>query len=202
MTNCIGFFGVMSSGKDVLGTKFLRYCLSNKKRRVIANCWLKVPNFTRLTNDELYLKHKDAEFFRNSYLYITELHTILESRSSNALVNKNFTMFLTQIGKINCKVIYTSQLEGQIDLRMRAWTPYRFITEKYVFRDGTFRQPDFFDDRKLNEPIFIKIILNYTTIQGEDIFKELGMYEADKIDFSVFDTEEIITLDREKFMRK
>lgn len=202
MSNSIGFFGIMSSGKDVLGTKFLRYCLENKPMRVIANCWLNVPNFTYLSTDELYMKHRDTEYFRDSYLYITEMHTILESRSSSALINKNFTMFLTQIGKLNCKVIYTSQLEGQIDLRLRAWTPYRFIVEKLVYRNERLQAPNFFDERKLKEQIYIRITLNFTDITGQEIMKPIGIYPPSKIDFSVFDTEEIVMLDRERHMRK
>lgn len=205
MTNSIAFIGVMSAGKDVIGVKFLRWCLANKRKRVIANCWLNLGDeidFIRLTTEELYLKHKEPEFFRDSYLYITELHTILESRSSNALINKNFTMFLTQIGKLGCKVIYTSQLQGQIDLRLREWTPYMFLCERLVRRNGVFRSPDFFDGRKLEEQIYIRLTLVWENLEGKEVFKEIGLYMPTQEDFSVFDTEEIVVLDREQFMRK
>lgn len=202
MTNCIGFFGVMSSGKGVMSTKFLRWANSKHQRKIISNCWLNLPNVTRLSNDELYLKHKNPNFFKESYLYITELHTILESRSSNALVNKNFTMFLTQIGKLDCKIIYDSQLSGQIDLRMREFTPYRIICERYVKRNGRMVKPDFFDGRILNEQIYIKMTLNITDLSDQEVFKELGFYMPEETDFKVFDTREIVMLDREKYMRK
>lgn len=202
MTNSMAFLGVMSAGKDVMATIFLRDCLKHRPKRIIANCWLNLPNVTTLETDELYLKHKDPEFFRDSYLYITEMHTILESRSSNALINKNFTMFLTQIGKLGCKVIYTSQLQGQIDLRLREWTPYMIICERLVYRNGRLQSPDFYDGRKLNEQIYIKLTLAYVDISGEEIYKEIGYYPPTQEDFDVFNTEEIIMLDREKFMRK
>lgn len=202
MTNCIGIFGVMSSGKDVTAGKILRDALKKKQRKVISNCYLDVPDLIRLENEELYLKHQNPSFFKNSYLYITELHTILESRSSNALVNKNFTMFLTQIGKIDCKIIYTSQLTGQIDLRMREFTPYRIICERLVYREGVMQSPNFYDGRILNEPIFIRMILNYTNLAGEEVYKEIGTYQPEQEDFDFFDTREIIMLDREKFMRR
>lgn len=202
MTNCLGIFGVMSSGKDVTAGKFLRDAMKKKRRRVISNCYLNVPDLVRLSNEELYLKHYKPDFFKNSYLYITELHTILESRSSNALINKNFTMFLTQVGKIDCKIIYTSQLTGQIDLRMREFTPYRIICQRLVNRNGIMQEPNFYDGRILDEIIFIKLTLNFTDLKGEEVFKEIGIYQPDQEDFDFFDTREIIMLNREKFMRR
>lgn len=202
MTNCIGFFGVMSSGKGVMSTKFLSWANEKHPRKIISNCWLSFPGAVILSNDDLYLKHKNTDFFKNSYLYITELHTILESRSSNAIVNKNFTMFLTQIGKLDCKIIYDSQLAGQIDLRMREFTPYRFICERYVMRNNKLVSPDFFDSRKLEEQIYIKLILNVTDLAGQEQYKELGFYKPEQKDFDVFDTTEVVMLDRERYMRK
>lgn len=198
----MGFFGVMSSGKGVMSTKFLRWANDKKPRRIISNCYLNLSNVIILSNDELYLKHKEPSFFMDSYLYITELHTILESRSSSALVNKNFTMFLTQVGKIDCKIIYDSQLSGQIDVRMREFTPYRIICERLVYRNNKFCSPNFFDGRKLQEQIYIKMTLNITNLKGEEVFKEIGLYPATNDDFSIFDTTQIIMLDREKYMRK
>lgn len=203
MSNCYGFFGVMSSGKGVVSTMCLRWALSKFKRRVISNCWLDIPGLIRLENEELYLKHTDRDFFRNSYLYITELHTILESRSASSLVNKNFTQFLTQIGKLDCKVIYDSQLTGQIDLRMREFTPKRYICEKYVKRNNKLVETEFWEPRKLKEQIYIKITLNMTDYRDDtEHYKELGYMTPNQLDFNFFDTCELIFLDREKFMRR
>lgn len=202
MVNSIAFLGVMSSGKDVTATAFLKDCLNKKPLKIISNCYLNFPRVTMISTEELYLKHKDPEFFRNSYLYITEMHTILESRSSTSLINKNFTMFLTQIGKLNCKVIYTSQLQGQIDLRLRQWTPYMFICEKFVLRNNMLQSPNFWDPRKLKEQIYINLTLTWVDIEGKEQFMHYGTITPTDEDFKLFDTEEIITLDREKFMRK
>lgn len=208
MTNCLGFFGVMSSGKGVLSTNRLRYYLNKKPRRVISNCWLRVPGLTRLTTDQLYLKAvevlktKDSSFFKDSYLYVTELHTLLESRSSSSLVNKNFTQFVTQIGKLNCKFIYDSQLSGQVDVRVREFTPKWYICERYVLRDGILTETEFWEDRKVKEQIYVYWYEQMTDLNGVDITLDEGIFIPSQEDYDFYNTSEIITMDREKYMRR
>lgn len=195
-----GFFGIMSSGKGVLSTKFLKWRLSEYPKKVISNCYLNLPKYDVLTmdTDTLYMNIKNHDMFRNSYLYITELHNIIDARRASSLLNTNFTQFLTQIGKLGCYVIYDSQLlESQIDLRMRAFTPLKFFCERYKIVDG---KPVLavFDDRIIKEQIAIQIHLQIL----ENPIKKLGYYLPEQEDYDIFNTEEIVTLDREKHLSR
>lgn len=197
-----GFFGIMSSGKGVMSTRFLRWLNSNNPKRIISNCWLNEKNLIILTTEGLYLKSKDPDFFRNSYLYITELHNIIDARRSSSLLNTNFTQFLTQIGKLDCNVVYDAQMfESQIDLRMRDFTTLRFFCERYLYTKGQLIDATF-QPRVVKEQIAIKTDMQIQRSNGTIQQKSLGYYLPTTEDYEYYKTREIITLDRDKFLRK
>lgn len=203
MVKPCGFFGMMSSGKGVVSTAFLRWLKTHNDKKIISNCYLNDSNNTELSTEELYEKLiSDVEYFRNSYLYITELHLLLESRSSNAQVNKNVTQMLTMIGKLDCTVIYDSQLVGQIDLRMREFTPYRFICERYKIKDNRIVPIEFFDGRIIKEQIAIRLWLQTTNMKNQDMVRELGFVFPTQEDYDYYKTRQIFTFDRSKFLVK
>lgn len=202
-----GFFGIQSSGKGIISTIFLREMIKNYPKRVIANCFLNEKNLIQLTSEELYLKSKTPGFFVNSYLYITELHNIIDARRPGSLMNTNFTQFLTQIGKIDCSVVYDSQLfDSQIDLRMREFTTLKFKCERFKIINGHIASA-ILDDRVIKDkygnlvPIAIKISLDESTSEQEKI-RHLGYYLPSSVDYAYYKTREIVTLDREKHLRK
>lgn len=191
-----GVFGMMSSGKGVWSTKMLREMRKENPKRVIANCYLNLPSneFTRLTTEELYLKSREPQFFERCYLYITELHSIIDARRSSSLLNTNFTQFLSQIGKVSCTVIYDSQLfESQIDVRMRDFTPIRFFCERYKLINNI-PVPALFDDRIIKDPIVIAL-----EVEHNDFRRKLGFYRPVQEDYDFYKTREVIYLNREKF---
>lgn len=202
--NIIGFFGIMGSGKGVSSTRFLRKQRSKFYKRIIANCYLNTEDVTTLSTDELYSKYLNPEYFDNSYLYITELHTILDSRRSSSLMNTNFTMFLTQLGKRDCYIIYDSQLSGQIDVRMREFTPYRIICEKFIYYNGKWvHDSDMFGlPRKTDHKIAILEKLQFENSNGKTIEIPKNMYIPTQEDFNYYHTEEIISIDRSKYLRR
>lgn len=202
MTNIVGFFGVMSSGKGVVSTAFLRYCLNKKYRRVISNCWLNLDYYIRLDTNEVYEKLRDdPTFFKNSYLYITELHNIVDSRRSSTIVNTTFTQRITQIGKLNCKIIFDSQLVGQVDVRIREFCPYRVICERFKYVDGKIASIGFWEDRIIKDRIAIKLKLNYTALNGEEKEEKMGYLLPKQKDYDFYKTSEIVTMDREKYLK-
>lgn len=209
MPECVGFFGEMSSGKGIASTIFLKYCLKNYPRRIISNCWLKLEKYTRLTTEEFYDKLlENISFFDNSYLYISELHNIVDSRRSGSALNTTFTQKVTQLGKRDCKLIYDSQMFGQIDIRLRDFTPYRIICRRFKIINNKLIQPNFYDGRILKDkegnyiPIAIKRILNYTDKDDKEVYKNIPTLYPTQEDFDFYNTREIITLDRDKYLRK
>lgn len=202
--NIIGFFGIMGSGKGISSTRFLRDQRKKFYKRIISNCYINDTDVTILTTSELYSKYLDPQYFDNSYLYITELHTILDSRRSSSLMNTNFTMFLTQLGKRDCYIVYDSQLSGQVDVRMREFTPYRIICEKFVKYNGRWTHDSelFGLPRKTEFPIAILEKLQFENSSGKTIEIPKKMYIPTKRDFDYYKTEEIITIDRSRFLKR
>lgn len=196
-----GFFGIMSSGKGVMSTAYLRWWLNRYKKHVIANCYLNLPQYTRLTTDQLYEKSSDPSFFANSYLYITELHNILESRRSGSTINVDFTQFLTQVGKVDCTIIYDTQLVGQADIRMREFTTLKFYCERYLVVNGK-KVDAVFSPRIPKQQICIKLDMERTYADGKTIRRELGYAYPQQEDFDFYKTREIILMDREKYKKK
>lgn len=197
----MGFFGEMGSGKGISSTRFLRQQRQKFYKKIISNCYLNDKDVIRLDTEQLYEKYLQPDFFDDSYLYITELHTLIDSRRSNSLMNTNFTMFLTQLGKRDCFVIYDSQLSGQIDLRMREFTPYRIICKKFVFQDETWKKAEFGTPRKIRLPIMILELIQYEDLNGNTITQPYNVYEPTQEDFNYYNTSEIIIVDRQKFMK-
>lgn len=198
----VGFFGLQSSGKGVVSTAFLREMVKKHPKQIISNCMLREKNIIVKTSADIYKLSKNPQLFKNSYLYISEMHNIIDGRRTNSLMNTNFTQFLTQVGKLDCDVIYDAQLfESQIDLRLREFTPLRFRCERY-----------YIDNNKIINAIFMpRIIKNYQiaiNIQLEISFgdtiklKKLGYYLPTQEDYNYYVTREIITLDREQFLKK
>lgn len=204
MNNLFCVVGGTGSGKDVLMMRYLTWCYSKRKRKVISNCYINGIDHIELNNNQLYEKilNKEHEFFRDSYLYITEAHYLFESRAAISNVNRVLSQFLTQINKLNCKILFNHQLLNQVDVRLRDFVNEIIITEKYVIRDGELVKPSFLDDRKLTDQIYIKMIINFQDYVGRDHFELLGWFIPNEDDFVVFNTEEIITFDREKYLIK
>lgn len=197
----VGFFGLQSSGKGIISTKFLRWRNEILPKRVISNCYLNQKNCVIKSTEEIYKYSKQPSLFQNSYLYITEMHNIIDGRRTNSLMNTNFTQFLTQVGKLDCDVIYDAQLfESQIDLRLREFTPLRFLCSRYKIVNNRI-VPALFDGRIIKEKIAIKIEIELNSPDGTKI-KTLGYYQPTQEDFDYYKTREIVTLDREKFLKK
>lgn len=198
----VGFFGLQSSGKGIISTKFLRESYKKNPKKIISNCYINHPHAIIKDSEEIYRYSKNPSMFKNSYLYISEMHNIIDGRRTNSMMNTNFTQFLTQVGKLDCDVIYDAQLfESQIDLRLREFTPLRFRCERYYI-DG---------EKIINALLMPRIIKDYAVaikieldISFGDVmkYKKLGYYIPTQEDFDFYKTREVITLDREKFLRK
>lgn len=194
---------MQSSGKGIISTKFLRWRKSIIPKRIITNCYINDKDAIIKTSEEIYKYSKQPSLFRNSYLYITEMHNIIDARRTNSLMNTNFTQFLTQVGKIDCDIIYDSQLivtAQQVDIRLREFTPLRFICSRYKIVNNKMI-PAIFEPRIIKEQIAILIEMDLTT-GDKTKHKKIGYYKPTKEDFEYYQTREIVTLDREKFLKK
>lgn len=199
----IGFFGNMSSGKTLLAVKNAYEDSIKMNKRVISNIKLNFDHI-KLDTEELIIKSKsDPYFFNNSILLVDEIHNIIDARRSSSLLNTEFTLFLTQIGKLEVNpILYTSQIyESQIDLRMRAFTDREVFCERFEIRNNRVI-PVMHDTRITNNPIMIKMIIRDNKMAGEKVLIRRGNYIPKQEDYDRYDTFELVMIDRQKFMRR
>ncbi|MEM2262451.1 MAG: AAA family ATPase, partial [Ignisphaera sp.] len=115
----IGVFGDLGSGK----TLFLVYLAQKSNCEVYANFTIKLPNVKVLT-PELFFKilKENPEPNRPKLLLLDELYTLADSRASVSLRNRLLSYLIFQSRKRNMDIVYTAQLYGSIDLRLRDLT--------------------------------------------------------------------------------
>lgn len=196
----VGIFGNLSSGKSALAVKYCYDDWVKNKSRVISNIYLDFPSVL-LTIDELYAKAlSNPEFFRDSILYTDEIHNIIDARRSSSLLNMKFTQWITQLGKLDCRLIYTSQiLSSQIDLRVRELCDVYIFCMRFILKNGVW-QPAIFEPRIVNDPVMFKCNMVVKVFGG--LSYEYFTFDIDLSEyFKLYKTREIVYLDRELYLR-
>lgn len=119
------------SEKDMLKIKELsrtntRERVKPKETDVLirANYPLKMPNFKLITMDDILdliskLENGEEPDLSNCIYVLDEIWSYLESRTSNAKVNRLLSYFVMQSAKSDVQIIYTAQLNSMADLRLR-----------------------------------------------------------------------------------
>lgn len=200
----IGAFGNLSSGKTATCVK---YCYENlqKGKKIISNIKLNFE-YKHLELDELFeiafsdnVQYK-KEFFFKTILFIDEIHNIIDARRSNSQLNTKFTQFVTQIGKLDCTLLFTSQIfSSQVDLRVREMCNV-IIT---CFRTDDKGKLLVFEDRISQKNVYIWCIMEvlFFGVDSKDNPKTMYSYNPKDI-FEKYDTREIVLLDRDKYLKK
>lgn len=116
----------------------------------------------------------------HSVLLLDEVHTLIDSRSVSA-VNRLSSYFWTQHGKRDIKIMYTTQLNGMVDLRLRD------IADKVIGCKKIFVKNKFTRKRRLVGFTYGRKIDDDTVIYT----KRLPIRRAKKY-FSMYDTTQII----------
>lgn len=194
-----GIFGNLSSGKTLLGVKTIfEEKQKNPNLKIISNIYLKM-DYDQLDLEGLLSKvAEDKEYFRNAVLFIDEIHNLVDARKSTSNLNVDFTRFVTQIGKLNCNMIFTSQIfSSQIDLRLRELCDVLFFCKR-VNEKG---QAMILRERKVNEKIFIFVTYFFKEFGGL-VFKQGKFVFSPEKYYGLYDTEEIVVLDRTKYLSK
>lgn len=212
-----GLYGVLGSGKSTTANLILQ-SKSNKGKTIISHCDLNMP-YERLTIYEIFDKAiSDTKFFTDKVLFMDEFHLIMESRRSTAGVNVDFSQsILIQLGKLDCDLIYTSQLLSQMDLRIKEMQKYFYFCNKEYRIEGMpiniYNKIDW--DARIPKhpitkmPIPCDIEVEYWELVGVrkgipkyDTLNYVLPYEMLVNIFNRFNTREIIKFDRKKYLRK
>lgn len=196
----IGLSGPMSSGKSVTSI-YVAEEYMKEKDNLISNMSLNIPKFKYLTTEELiYKAFNDSMFFWNSVLLIDEVHNIVDARKSSSNLNQKFTQFITQIGKLDCTVILTSQiLKSQVDLRLRAFMEIFIECRRgYLDKNNKFKPLPMY--KRIHKDKKIRIQIKWQKKEFDEwslpryaIFNPKPYYEK-------YNTHEIILVDRDKFL--
>lgn len=89
-----------------------------------ANYILNLPNFKIITMDDIRdlimkLENGEEPDLSNCIYVLDEIWSYLESRTSNAKVNRLLSYFVMQSAKSDVQIIYTAQMNSMADLRLR-----------------------------------------------------------------------------------
>lgn len=198
----ISLLGNMSSGKTVSSMYFIKTSL---KPKIISNIKLFHIKYEYLSNldfIEWYIKTSKMEDkrdqekiikekFGNSLFFLDEIGQVVPSRK-RTLINEIYINFLTMLGKINCQLIYTSQLfESQVDKVYRLLTPLIIECER-ITEHG---QRVFSDERILDKKIIIEQKCTYHT---QTIHRQWIQYFDPQEYFKYYKTEELMIMDLKK----
>lgn len=132
----VGLVGEMRSGKTLLMTLLL-HDDNVRGKEVIANYHLNFNSEVLDVNalDES-IRGGDTDYFKDKSIGIDEIHVFMDSRGSGQKRNKMMSYFLTQSGKLDTTVYWTSQFLRQVDVRLRLNTQILYKCERYSLRNG------------------------------------------------------------------
>lgn len=194
----IGILGNLSSGKTLLAIKLIYDELKkNPNKKIFSNIKLNFKyehiDFESLVSNII----NNSSMFFNSIVLADELHLLAESRRSSSDLNLTITKFITQLGKLNCIMIYTSQIFSQVDVRLRELTDILVFCE----RVSENLEPLFLKSRIVKEKIYIRcelLIKRYGGIKYTSVKFVFNPQEY----YGLYDTREVVMLDRDKFLKK
>lgn len=132
----VGFIGEMRSGKTLCMT-LEAYREHLKGRKVYSNYALAFPYED--VDDQLVAsvtKDNKTRLFDGCVILLDEVHVYMDSRTSSQKKNRLLSYFVTQSGKLDSLVMWSSQFLGQADKRLRLNTQILYKAERYVLRGG------------------------------------------------------------------
>lgn len=200
----IGIIGNLSAGKTLIAV----YLAMQQNKAIISNCrlnidyeylpdesfirWYKTVLDQKDTLRGMYIKRK----YGNKCWLLDEAHNLLNARLAGSDINELITQMLRFLGKINCDIIYTSQLfKSDIDKRLREITD--IIIEP--MRISEFGKPLIFEERKLKRKVYIMARITYNMghmgYRIANVVMDLERY------YQYYDTEHIYVINRKAVKR-
>ena len=109
--------GIQGSGKSITATALLHTDFVNLGRKIIANTHLTFPY--QHFDLKYFLDHFEDEELTNCDLWLDEMYQMLDSRTSQAKVNKILTYFVVQTRKRGVDLYVCTHHIDHIDKRLR-----------------------------------------------------------------------------------
>ena len=204
----IGYGGNMSGGKTVSMVKFA-YEEGLKGKKIISNIHLKFPDSIQVE----YMKssvliefikayYEDSEMlkqkFYNSVVIADELVNVISSRKASSNLNEMITNFIMMISKLQCHMVYSFQMETQIDIRLRNVTNKVVTCFRFGKDKGKWIMIDPESRTVKDEIVIVQISLNDYGLLGRKLKAD---YFNPKEYFSMYDTFEMTLLDKTEYLK-
>ena len=174
-----GFFGDLGSGKTLTMTKYAE-AFYRAGYKIYSNYWLSFPH-TLVNRD--FLEHaveRNEDITGDKILFcLDEFDMYIDSRKSMTKGNVIIGYFIKQIRKKNIKIMYATQMENNVDRRLRGLTRTEILCESV----------DININLSTGEILKIKVVYNSIYIMGK--FKQKSRFIANKY-FSMYNTKQLI----------
>lgn len=148
----IGFYGKRGSGKTLNATKRGIILAEITNRPLYANYHINYKNF------HYFEDFRDIEELTNAIIIYDEIHVDLDSRYWDKKNQTRFTHWITQIRKMYCTFLYTTQRLNTLEKRIRENSDYVYICKKNLNKNEFY---EYLCD--IGEGIDNMILLNKTT---------------------------------------
>lgn len=132
----VGLVGEMRSGKTLL-TAIMLHDDHVKGKPIISNFNLSFPHEKLDVNSlDLAIRDKNTDYFDGKSIGIDEIHVFMDARGAGQKRNKMLSYFLTQSGKLDTTIYWTSQFMRQVDVRLRLNTQILYKIRRYIIHKG------------------------------------------------------------------
>lgn len=202
----LGISGKLSGGKTCTAVKYA-YDQGLQGKKVLSNIRLNLPSNIRQTyiRDTEFIHFLKTNYdnpdqikkvFHNSVFLVDEIVNLVSARKSSSGLNELITNFFMMCGKLSCDVVFTAQdLESMADKRLRS------VCNVYAncFRISETNTSLIDQDRIVKGKVLIVVYFLFDLDILGKIIKQM-VYDPSPY-FSMYDTEEIVLLDRSKYLR-
>lgn len=188
----IGYFGNVRQGKTLSAVKSI-YTFYLQGYTIYSNIPLSFPHILI-----------DVDFLTNiveignpfppeqkPLLFLDEVHTVLDSRSSSSTRSKVITMLILQTGKLGQSsdfgliLLFTSQYPDQIDKRLRHTISIAVECEKVMLKNG--------DKWFIQHKYFFR---------GSKSFQTNSFFKGTQEIYNLYDTKHVVKLSKDKYSKK
>ena len=132
----VGFVGEMRSGKTLFMTIMMHDDMV-KGKKVMSNYNLAFKHEDlKIEKIDSSIRDKNTDYFDGKSIGIDEIHVFMDARGSGQKRNKMLSYFLTQSGKLDTTIYWSSQFLRQVDVRLRLNTQNLYKVRRYIVVKG------------------------------------------------------------------
>lgn len=195
----IGVEGNLGDGKTVTLVHELMTSVPKSKIplaniKLVGSEYMSSHDMVQFIKDHQHDTQALWEKFGNRVWFVDEIGQMISSRTPSNPVNLLITSFITMCGKLDCDVYFSCQIpESQVDKILRSLVNIEIQCSKF-YADG---EPVIYGNRILEKPVLILAMKKMKLgMLGSITVPEI--YDPSPY-YSLYDTRELVMLDRTQF---